>query len=135
MPTKQKTVSGGCLCGSIRYQLSETPLEASYCHCRMCQKNSGSAFAIAALFNQSALQFIGNEPTWYQSSQTARRGFCPTCGTPILFQKLTGNKEVSINIGTLDDPNAITPEYHYGIESELSWLKIEDDLPRYQCES
>ena len=69
------------------------------------------------------------DPKFYKSSQFVERGFCADCGSPMFFRP-TNEDWISILSGTLDDPELAPPEGHYGIESWISWLKIEDDLKK-----
>ena len=66
----------------------------------------------------------------YQSSKVARRGFCARCGTPLVFSNLDSDKRIGISIGSLDRPELAAPEIHWGVESMVPWLTIDDDLPR-----
>lgn len=121
-------VTGGCLCGAIRYRVTAAPVGAHYCHCRMCQRAVGNAFAIFAEFQANKFRFVADKPRYYRSSQIARRGFCSRCGTPILFE-YAGAATIGITIGSLDHPEKLYPKIHWGSESELPWLKIADGLP------
>jgi hypothetical protein len=84
--------TGGCLCGAVRYECSAEPLVTVNCHCRDCQRLSGSPFATVLLVPQDAVQVAGNV-TWFDvkadSGNMASRGFCPHCGSP-LFGKPSG---------------------------------------------
>jgi hypothetical protein len=121
-------IHGGCLCGAVRYLATAAPVEAHYCHCRMCQRAVGNAFAIFAVFRTQEFRFVTGKPRYYRSSQIARRGFCSRCGTPILFTH-PGAATIGITIGSLDHPENVRPGIHWGSESELPWLKIADRLP------
>ena len=120
------TATGGCQCGKIRYRAAALG-RANLCHCRMCQRATGNAFA--PLVTALEIDFEGT-PARFASSSVAERGFCRECGTP-LFYAPVGSDEVELMIGTLDDPDAVTPALHYGIESRVSWLHLADGLPEY----
>ncbi len=66
----------------------------------------------------------------YQSSKVARRGFCARCGTPLVFRNVDSDKRIGISIGSLDHPEEVRPEIHWGVESMVPWFAIDDDLPR-----
>jgi hypothetical protein len=131
-------VRGGCLCGAIRYRVSTSPIEGSLCHCRNCRKSSGSVFQASVQFVRSEFQFSRGEPSYYKATPFARRGFCPNCGSPLVFE-YEGTREVWVPIGSLDHPenwplvkDANWGEtIHYHIDSKISWLNIEDGL--HQC--
>lgn len=132
--------TGGCLCGSIRYEVTGEPREVGYCHCRMCQKSLGNLFGVFAIFERSSFQFTKGEPTFYRSSHAKQRSFCPNCGSPLTMwnaDKAIQN-HVGILVGTLDHPELFAPERHSGnhsgIESQVSWFHIEDGLPRWETE-
>ena len=85
-----KRITGGCLCGAVRYEASETPQRAGICHCRMCQKSNGTPFAVGVYFHKTAFRFTRGEPKLYRSSDIADRGFCSACGSRLIFRPLDG---------------------------------------------
>ncbi len=131
-------ITGGCMCGAVRYELSEPPSGGGTCHCRTCQRQSGSAFIATAGFSESALHFTKGEPKCYQSSSIMTRSFCADCGSPITNQYLVALGDlylpqpdiVYVHIGTLDEPEAAPIECHYGVERQLPWVHFDDGLPR-----
>jgi len=127
-------VTGGCLCGAVRYESSKPPNLVGFCHCRMCQRASGGLFLVFADFPGEAFRFTSGEPRYYRSSEIATRGFCPECGTPIAFQ-YDGDSDPAIMVGTLDHPEDWPPNWeHSGIESKVPWFEISDDLPQTTTE-
>ncbi len=132
-------VTGGCLCGAIRYESREPPIKGVICHCRMCQKSTGSAFMVAVGFPRTTLQFTKGEPKLYRSSPIKDKGFCSNCGSLLFDQYLvrTGGSnpdKVWIQLGTLDHPEAVSITSHYGVESQLPWVHFDDGLPRGRCD-
>ena len=123
-------VVGGCLCGSLRYQARDA-IDAGYCHCRLCQRSSGAPVLAWATFPTAAFAYIKGEPATYRSSEKGRREFCARCGTQIAFRDTETPTRVEVNIASLDDPAAIEPGYHIWVGSQVPWLHIADDLPRY----
>ena len=122
-------VTGGCLCGAIRYESTQAPELVGFCHCRMCQKSSGGLFLVFADFDGDAFKFTRGKPRYYRSSEIATRGFCPECGTPITFQ-YDGDAGPAVGVGTLDHPEDWPPTWeHSGIESKVPWYEICDKLP------
>jgi hypothetical protein len=126
-------ITGGCLCGAVRYEVSQRSDDyVGYCHCRMCQKALGGLFGVYVNFGgDDTFKFIGEKPKYYRSSEWLERGFCAECGTPLVVRDSTG---FAAMIGSLDHPEDFPPTCHCGIESQLSWLKIDDDLPRRKTE-
>lgn len=121
-------LTGGCQCGAVRYRVTGDVRHGSLCHCRMCQRATGNAFA--PLVETTGVEWQG-EPARFSSSDIAERGFCGTCGTPLFYRPFAGDV-TELMIGTLDDPNAIGPIKHNGVESMVSWLHIADELPRHE---
>lgn len=126
-------LTGGCLCGAIRYECSVPPCDVHYCHCRMCQKAFGNVFAVFGSLPINALSFTQGTPWLYRSSSYAERGFCGACGTPLTFRYLRSDW-IAISIGSLDAPERVRPEMHWGIESQVAWLAMHDGLPRQPIE-
>lgn len=122
-------LTGGCQCGRVRYRATMRPFNVHYCHCRMCQRAVGNLFAALASVLKDRLEWTKGEPAIFESSTAVDRGFCRDCGTP-LFYRATRSTRLSLTIGSFDNPSALRPERHYGIESQLPWLVIDDHLPR-----
>jgi hypothetical protein len=134
MTDKTMPITGGCMCGAIRYEATEPPQEVGYCHCRMCQKGTGNLFYPYAAFRGDAFRFTQGEPKFYKSSAWLERGFCANCGTQVCDRYLKGSDRVAASIGSLDHPEDWPPSNHFGVESQIPWLTIHDDLPRMRTE-
>jgi hypothetical protein len=122
-------MDGSCLCGKIRYHaVLENGSDAYYCHCRMCQKAFGNIFATFANTKKSDVQWITQEPDYYQSSAIAKRGYCNSCGTPLTFEFLD-SENLDLSVGSMDRPEDMRPTSHTGIESRIpSFHLVEDGL-------
>ena len=125
------TVTGGCLCGAIRFQASRRLTGALVCHCRMCQRASGTAFSTNVLYPREGFQLTKGQSLWYASSKVADRGFCGACGSQLFNRYSTPEWSgwISISLGAHDDPNAVPAERHFGMQTQQAWLQIHDDLP------
>ena len=121
-------MTGGCQCGAVRYALYASPEHASICHCRMCQRAMGNVFAPLARVKMVDFGWTRGAPKVFASSTVAERGFCADCGTPLTF-RYVATPNISVAIGSLDHPEAVNPEMHYGTESRVPWLKLADGLP------
>jgi hypothetical protein len=121
-------ITGGCQCGAVRYAVSAPLTNVHLCHCRMCQRAVGNAFAALAAAPREALTWTKGAPAAFRSSNLATRGFCRDCGTPLTFA-YDHAARISLTLGSLDDPEAAPIQAHYGVESRLSWLKLCDGLP------
>ena len=124
-------LNGGCQCGETRYIISGKPLMAAICHCSMCRRAHAAPAVAWAMFAESQVTFTGSEPKTYASSEDGRRGFCAGCGTQIRFTANYLPGLIDISIGSLDDPTAIAPEFHYWYSKHLPWAEFADDLPRH----
>ena len=126
-----QTYQGGCLCGSIRYRATGEPQRPHYCHCRMCQRGVGAPLTAWVNFHLDGFAWAGDEPAYYRSSPDLRRGFCATCGAAICTIA-DGDDYVCVTLASLDDPEAISPTFHMWTSSAVSWLKVDDKLPRHK---
>jgi hypothetical protein len=122
-----ETLSGGCLCGAVRYELRTDSLEGYYCHCRMCQLAFGNTRA--AFINVPKVDVTWHsEPSRYASSKFAERGFCSRCGTPLSFAYVD-SKHIDVAIGSLDDPGSTHPVSHFAVETRIAAWHCDDGLP------
>ena len=128
MATHPNSFSGGCQCGAVRYHADMAPQEVHYCHCRMCQRAVGNIFVTLVPVHKTHLRWQGS-PSFFNSSSLASRGFCANCGTPLSFA-YDASEWISVTLGSLDDPAAMRPELHCGVEAQVPWLDIPDGLPR-----
>ena len=126
----EQIFQGGCLCGRIRYRAMGEPRRPHYCHCRICQLVVGAPLTAWLNLPLEGFTWTAEEPTYYRSSSDLRRGFCPTCGASICTIA-DEDDYVCITIASLDDPARIAPAFHMWTSSQVSWLKIDDQLPRH----
>ncbi len=126
-------LTGGCLCGSVRYELKSKPFDCGYCHCRTCQLNSGApAMVFASVPDGDLVWTKGAEKVGsVASSGFGHREFCTQCGTPFLMKVDHQPETVDFSVVTLDDPEAITPEFHIFWSSRIDWFEPKDQLPRH----
>jgi hypothetical protein len=118
------TIKGSCLCGAVSYECEGAPKIAGNCHCRDCQKATGSAYVAAMFFPESAVTVHG-ELKFFEhiggSGQTLQRGFCPNCGSPILSKVNIMPGLVGIRAGTLDDPSHYKPTADIYVSRAAPW--------------
>ena len=130
----QLNLTGGCLCGAVRFRLKSAPSDAGWCHCRTCQLNSGSpAMAFASVPEGDWIAEEGaDQIRKVSSSSFGHRGHCGACGTP-LYMKVDHQPEtVDFSIATLDQPEAVAPGFHIFWSSRVAWFDPGDDLPRHE---
>lgn len=126
--TPKPILTGGCQCGAVRYAISGVPDRVHLCHCRMCQKAVGGPFAAYAPVRRDELVWTRGAPAEFASSSVVKRLFCPACGTPLGFGYHERDR-IGVTLGSLDRPEEVPPERHYGIERRLAWLSRIDTLP------
>ena len=131
MTDADQTREGGCLCGAVRYRCVGEPLWVAHCHCHSCRRASGSVVLPWAGYPAENFEIIKGSPRSHESSKGVRRRFCGDCGTPLTFESERYANEVHITVGSLDDPEALPPRGHVFTEEQISWLHIEDGLPRF----
>ncbi|MEO5613971.1 MAG: winged helix-turn-helix domain-containing protein [Cypionkella sp.] len=137
---KKVPVTGGCLCGEIRYRVTEPALDTNFCHCRMCQKWSGGPVTAGSTYPATAVQFTKGEPKYYQSSPFAERGFCANCGSSLIYRPLAPPVTpdwanwILIFTPSLDNPEPNAPTWHLGVESQMPWFDIRDAHKRVRCQ-
>lgn len=130
MNAKQR-IRGQCLCGLVRYQISGYLGVSDHCHCSMCRKQHGAAFATYVNFNPKDFSWLsGVEYTKiYEIDSGAGWCFCNECGSSLAG---TENDIVtSITMGTIDGDAHVKPQAHIFVESKANWHDIQDDLPQY----
>lgn len=126
-------LTGGCQCGAVRYALYAQPEDVHVCHCRMCQRAVGGPFAALAPVRQADFAWTKGTPNTFQSSSVAGREYCAECGTPLSFRYLDSDW-IDLTLGSLDDPNAVTPAIQYGVESTVAWFATLHTLPEERTE-
>jgi hypothetical protein len=124
----KKTFSGGCQCGAVRFRVSGAIGEASICHCRMCQKASGAHALALVGVKDAEFEWSRGAPSWFASSNAARRGFCAACGTPLAYDAPDG---LALSVVTFDQPDLIPPIVAYGVEGKRIWADGLANMPEH----
>jgi hypothetical protein len=126
------SITGGCLCGAVRYRLDQPPEGSMICHCRTCRKVSGAP--IVAWLSLPSISFVveAGEPKVFKSSPEVTRRFCGTCGTPLTYEHSDSPDEVDVATTTLDEANAFPPTHHSWLEHDLDWIRFGDGLPAFR---
>ena len=118
------SMTGGCLCGKVRYTISSDPVLCAVCHCRDCQRFTGSAFVSAMRVPLDAIKVEGELKTVETiggSGTAIRRHFCPNCGSSIFGEPYRPGM-INVMSGTLDDPSAFKPVTEIFCDYAYSWL-------------
>ncbi len=129
-------MEGGCDCGKVRYRLSDMPIVVHCCHCRWCQRETGSAFALNALIEMDRVEMLGEAPQRSEVPSASGRGQaimrCPACKVAVWSHYSTlKEKAAFIRVGTLDDPDACPPDCHIFTSSKQPWVLIPDDTDAF----
>ena len=126
--------SGGCACGAVRYECTGEPLFALNCHCRDCQRESGSAFAAVLGVPRAAFRLTRGSPKHFDlkadSGYATRRVFCGECGSPLFGEPGSRPDMVTIRAGSLDDPSDFRPSQDIFIVSAQPWDHMNPRLPK-----
>lgn len=130
-------MTGGCLCGAVRYRITVEPTGTTLCHCEDCRKASGAPVVAWTFFPgaiQTLLTFEGREPRLLEFAGR-QRTFCPCCGSPISFYDPTLPDQFEVTTCTLDDAWRMSPVDHNWVCDRLPWFDTVDDLPRHERET
>ena len=127
------SLKGSCLCGDVRYEIDGELSAAMLCHCSICRKNNGAAFAVNAPLNAADFRLVSGQDQLrsYASSEAAKRYFCGHCGSPIYSERTTMPDTIRLRVGTLDDDTVIEKACHIFVDSKADWDEIHDDLPQF----
>ena len=127
-------MTGGCLCGKVRYRADAEPIFTGVCHCKNCQKQAGTAFSIVVAVPKPAFSVVGALKTYTDhgdSGKAVSRQFCPDCGSPILSEVEVMPDVAIIKAGTLDDTSWLQPTMEIYCDSAQPWVKLGGDMKRF----
>ena len=118
-----KRVTGGCLCGNVRFEATGKPYRVGICHCLDCRKSHGALFHASAIFPRDAVALDG------ETNNYAGRHFCPRCGSTVFG---CSEDEVELNLGSMDAPDQFTPTYELWTVRRESWLPPFPTVSHYE---
>lgn len=121
--------SGGCLCGAVRFTVTEKPRWSAWCHCESCRRQTGSVVIPFIGVARAAVTFTGDKPQDFESSPGVYRSFCPRCGSAISYRSDTRADEMDLFAGSLDDPDRFAMRSHVHTAEQVSWVQMKDGLP------
>lgn len=125
---------GSCLCGSVRFEVDAFAPRVAHCHCSMCRKFHGAAFATLASVQQSSFHWISGEHLlrhWTAPNHTTR-SFCSVCGSSLFFRSARAPGVIEVALGVMDGAVPVNPDAHIFVDSAVSWFKAGDGLTRYR---
>lgn len=129
------TMTGGCLCGAVRYTIDAEPLTARVCWCRLCQYLGGGGGTVNAAFPADRVAISGDfaeRADVADSGNHLRRGFCAACGTPLFSRADERPQVITIRVGSLDDPDLVPPQLNIWAAEAPSWAVLDPRLERHE---
>lgn len=132
-------LTGACLCGGVRYEVSEPLFDANYCHCTRCQRRTGTAASANARMRPGSFRVVAGEElvkAYDPGDGGFLKLFCVACGSALYSEDPADPSTRAIRLGTVDGDPGIRPEKHQRVETAAVWEAIPDDgLPRYESPS
>lgn len=125
------TLTGGCSCGHIRFEVAGPIRFCCFCHCESCRTAAGGAFVPWATFDKSTFNITSGRMTLHRSTPGVTRGHCSQCGTSLTYEHEDRVGQIDITPSSFDDPSLFSPAAHIWVEDKLPWISIDDSLPQY----
>ena len=130
-------MQGRCACGEMRYRLSGRPFAVHCCHCRSCQRETGSAFVVNGLIESPLVEMLQGEPVTVDTPSDSGKGQkivrCPTCRVALWSHYAgMGEKAAFVRVGTLEDPDACPPQVHIFTRSKQPWVALPGGAHAYE---
>ncbi len=127
MSLKPKMLNGSCNCKGVTFTITDGDQSVSACHCTQCRKQSGHHWASG--YTATSNFEISGDVRWFESSGTAKRGFCPTCGC-FLFWKANTEDGMSFALGAIDEPTGLKLQKHIFVADKGDYYEIADGVPQ-----
>lgn len=124
-------INGSCVCGAVTYEIKGTPKQINICHCKMCQKFSGSAFGSFMRVMSEDFTLTKGKETVFESSPWAKRTFCSKCGSSLRYINNEKPEYKFVATGTLDTDPGIRPKKHIFVKDKADWYEITDHIPQF----
>jgi hypothetical protein len=126
-------ITGRCLCGEVRYAISETPLTMMYCHCEECRRATGSSLNTSIFVRREHFRLVAGESavSSHETSPGNLRHFCSGCGSPLFKYFPEPPGLMTVRAGTLDGDPGVRPAGHIWVSEKAPWYEIADGLPQY----
>lgn len=128
---------GGCVCGKVRFRVHRTPLFVHCCHCRWCQRETGTSFALNAIIESHEIELLQGEPVSVEIPSESGKGQsvlrCPDCRIALWSHYAgAGDKFSMVRVGTLDQADLLQPDVHIYTESKQLWVVIPAGVPVFE---
>jgi hypothetical protein len=126
------SLSGGCMCGAVRFTTTGRPDRVLNCHCHSCRSHTGAPMATLAVFAPDQVVFSGNPRKPFASAKGVERAFCENCGTSLTWETQLGDEPIiAIHISAFDLPDALPPDAHSFYPEKIAWFDAHDNLPKH----
>jgi hypothetical protein len=126
-------ISGGCMCGAVRYEVEGEPVYHALCHCDDCRASAGAPMVSWYAVKEGQLALKSGELSQFEGSPGSQRQFCPTCGTGLFFRNETNLPGlVDIQSATFDDPGAATPAIQVQCAERVAWMDKVPEMPAFE---
>jgi hypothetical protein len=123
-------LTGRCLCGGVRFELTETPRNAGYCHCTRCQRRTGTASSAQARIDGRTLRLLAGEDLvkcWRHPDGGFEKCFCQECGAHLFARNPDDPTQMSVRMGAFDGDPGVRPSYRSFVAFAAAWEPIPDD--------
>lgn len=127
---------GSCLCGAVQFEIDEFLPQAAHCHCSMCRKFHGAAYATIASVPRSRFRWLAGEDCLkgYTAPNGTTRSFCEHCGSSLVFHSPKAPSDIiEIALGAIDGDIPLKPDAHIFVHSGANWVDVEDDIPQFEA--
>jgi hypothetical protein len=127
-------LTGGCLCGGVRFEVDEPPISASYCHCTRCQRRTGTAASVQARIVPGSLRIVSGEELVraFEPEDGFPKEFCSACGSALWSRNPDNPDALGVRMGAFDEDPGVRPSYRQYVAYAAQWEPIPDDgLPRF----
>lgn len=134
-PSPSRPLHGGCLCGAVRFEITQPLLSAGYCHCTHCQRRTGTGSSANGRVPQDGFELLQGAEALrsYQPAGGRPKLFCESCGSALFSGEPFTDIEVAVRLGALDGDPGIRPHYRQFVDSAVSWEAIpQDGLERHR---
>ncbi|HIF61002.1 MAG TPA: GFA family protein [Rhodospirillales bacterium] len=129
-------ITGGCLCGAIRYKIDGEPFRTANCHCDDCRKATGSAYATNLFFKEEQIKILQGTPKKFEhladSHNTMIKEFCSDCGSQVFGSGANRPGVKNIKVGSIDDARFVKPQVNLYTAHALSCSYIDDKIDNFQ---
>jgi hypothetical protein len=130
------TLEGGCGCGAVRYRLNDEPIFVNNCHCRLCQRQTGTVSAVNDFIESERLELLSGDLNEHEfktgSGATQIVVRCAKCGTPVWSHYRLGRKAAAVRVGTLDNPSAVRPDAAIFVTDKPDWAPLPEGVPQFE---